>query len=77
MEDIILNKESVFKDFFDSYIENGQYEPNTTSKVHFVEWFEGDYILAIVSNTTGVAESEFLDYAPIYFDNHLNKEKAS
>lgn len=73
-EEFIDGLKVTLESFFDTYLANGQYEPNITTKEHFVDWFDSDYILTIVSDTTGIGEREFLEYAPIYYNKKLRKQ---
>lgn len=75
-EEFISGLEKSLENFFDSYIENGQYEPNITTKEHFVDWFDSDYILDIASDSSGIPVCKYMEYAPIYFDKKFSKKSA-
>lgn len=75
-EEFICGLEKSLTNFFDSYLSNGQYEPNITTKEHFVNWFDGDYVLDIASDSSGIPVYKYLEYAPIYYDKKFSKKSA-
>ena len=61
-----MTEQKQLKAFFDAYQDH--YDTSHMDVEQALEWFDGDVVLGIVAETTGISEETFLNYVHQYFD---------
>jgi hypothetical protein len=70
MTDKIIKRRKIttMKNFFDSYIYNIEgYLPEKTTE-EILDYFDGDYILTVVSDTTEIPVCDYIDFLKAYWE---------